>query len=419
MSGSAGQQTRFDPFTFIPLFPGRLRRMHTGWIVLAGLGVFLLVVLATFAEDTLGGPSDLRHYPKDVQYAFSDSVPRTEPSFPLARDVTSCMCLALIVAGFALLHRHWYFISIGLTELRESDTIVPRRRPKSNAVSRLLGVDRLLRDREEHTALDHLNARFGDVSPRTKALLSGSVLLASLTFAVLLADNLSQNIFRVLAPTDATPAERNAWVALAKQNWWAGPDHPIGLALYTALAFVAIVLIFTFNVVGVITVYFTVALYFAAEPGADWYNRDGRYGWTPVARVYRTVYWALVLLGTGIATLIAVLGSKVPVSVFALILLYAILAPVYTLVPWFVFRNVEQTAKARRRAELSLMADDVDNADLDRVQLLAAEFARCNEARIRPMRLRKASFGAYATVVLLPIILTFLQIFAPFGAHGR
>jgi hypothetical protein len=250
-------------------------------------------------------------------------------------------------------------------------------------------------------------------------LLSGFVLLASFTFAALLADNLSHNIFRVLGPTDLPLDERNQWVALTRQNWWAGPHHPIGFVIYTVLAFVAIGLISTFNVVGIITIYFTVALYFAAEPGVDWYNQDGRYGWSPLARVYRTVYWALALLGAGIATLIAVLGSDVPISVAGMILQYLLLSPVYMLVPRFVFGNVEQTAKAKRRAELSRTVDGVDDGDLARVQLLAAEFARCNNARIRPMRLRSASFSAYVTVVLLPIILTLLQVFAPFGLRSR
>ncbi len=411
MNGN-GERRKFDPFNFIPLFPGFLRNMHIGWIFLAGLAVFLTVVLATLAEGTFGQLSDLRSYPKDVQYAFSESVPHTTPSFPLARDITSCLCLFLVVAGFALLHRHWHYVSIGLAELRESGTIVARQRPKSNLVSRALGINRLLGDCEEHGALDRLDTRFGNVTPRTKALLSGSVLLASLIFATLLNNNLSQNIFRVLAPTDATLEERNQWVALAKQNWWAGPDHPLGLVIYTLLAFVAIVLIFTFNVVGLISVYFTMALYFAAEPGVDWYNRDGRYGWTPVARVYRTVYWALALFGSGIATLIGVLGSRVPISVVTLILQYLLLAPVFLFVPWFVFRNVERTAKAKRRAELSREVESIDDGDLARVQLLVAEFAHCNNARIRPMRLGTASFSAYATVVLLPIALTMLQIFA-------
>jgi hypothetical protein len=410
---------KFDPFNLIPLFPGRLRNMHTGWIVLAGLAVFGVVVFATLVEGTFGRVSDLQYYPDDVQSAFGGSVPHTEPSIPLMRDITSCFCLLLIVAGFALLHRQWHYISIGLTELRKSKTIVPRRRPKSNLISRLLGIDRLLRGCGDHGALDHLDSRFGDITPRTKVLLSGFVLVASFTFAALLANNLSKNIFRVLAPTDLPLDERNQWVALAKQNWWAGPDHPVGFVLYTVLAFVAIGLISTFNVVGIITIYFTVGLYFAAEPGVDWYNQDGRYGWTPLARVYRTVYWALALLGAGIATLIAVLGSDVPISVAGMILQYLLLSPVYMLVPRFVFGNVEETAKAKRRAELSRTVEGVDDGDLARVQLLAAEFARCNNARIRPMQLRSASFSAYVTVVLLPIILTALQVFAPFGLRSR
>lgn len=416
MSGD-DQRRRFDPFNFIPLFPGVLRTMHTGWIVLAGVVIFFGAVLATSIEGTAGGLSDLKLYPRDVRYAFSGSVSENTPDFPFARDVTSIMCFVLVVAGFVLLHRHWRFVASALSELRESRVITARQQPLSNRFSRLLGIDRLLGECEDYQGLDRLDDRFGNVTPFTKAALTGSVLFVSLIFAILLSNNLAQNLFRVMAPTTLTPDEQSRWVEAARQNWWAGPDHSLGLLIYTLLAFVAIVLIFTFNVVGVISVYFTTALYFVAEPGVDWLNRDGRYGWTPVARVYRTVYWALAICGLGIAMLIVVLGGSVPISVVTLSLQYLILAPVFMVVPWFVFRNVEQTAKSSRQQELSQVASDLDQQDLARMQLLVGEFARCNNARIRPMRLRTVSFGAYVTAVLLPIALTVLQIFTELGSR--
>ncbi len=73
------------------------------------------------------------------------------------------------------------------------------------------------------------------------------------------------------------------------------------------------------------------------------------------------------------------------ISGVALILLYLLLAPVYTLVRWFVFRNVEMVAKAKRRAVLAEGMRGVEDGDLARMQLYVAEFARCREAKIRPM----------------------------------
>ncbi|WP_066366422.1 hypothetical protein [Herbidospora mongoliensis] len=410
-------RAQFDPFEYIPIFPGRLRDRGTTWILLAGLVVFLVTVACTLIEGTFGRPADFR-FPADVTYALTGSGKSSEPNFPLLRDFTSLLCGFLVVTGFALLHRNWHYVSTALTALRESRTIVPRPVPKSNVFSRLLGIDRLLAG-DEGTALDRLDHKFGVVTTRTKIVLFGSVVFVSFIFATLLANGLSQNAFRVFAPRGVSAAEQAQWVELAKQNWWAGPEHPLGVVIYTVLAFLAMVLIFTFNVVGVLTVYFSVALYFAADLRADWYNRDGRFGWTPVARVYRTTYWALVLLGTAIAVLIAALGSSVPISVFGLILLYVLLAPVYTLVPWLCFRTVERAAKQARIAELSELLADVDERDLSQVQPLVAEFARTNAARIRPMRLRTVPFGAFATVVLLPIVLTGLQIFAQIGPGSR
>jgi hypothetical protein len=418
MDGNAQPPARFDPFNIMPVFPGKLKDAGTGWIVTAGLAVLLVTVVVTVIDGSFGTASDFR-FVTDLRYLFSGSVPRTEPRFPLLRDASSVLFFALVVAGFVLLHRLWRDIGSGLRELRDTQMLVPRRRPRSNAVSRLLGLDWMLRGCADYEALDRLEDRLGNVSPRTKALLTIFVAIASFAFATVLGNSLSQNLFRVLAPTDATPEEQEHWLTLAKQNWWAGPNHPAGLVIYSAMAILAVTLIIVINVVGITAVYVVVALYFVAEPRADWYNRDGRYGWTPVARVFRSAYWALALFGMGIAMLVMVLGPNVSISVVSLIVLYLLLVPVYTLVPWLVFRTVEGAVKKRRHEELSTAVKDIDEHDLAKRQLYVTEFTYCRHARIRPMRLRTASAGAFTTVVLLPILLTLLQIYAQIGLGSR
>lgn len=423
MSGTDERKVRFDAFAFIPIFPGSLKNLKIRWITIGGLGVLLLVTLGTLIEGTFGRPSDFRLL-TDVQYVFSDTVPATPPSFPFIRDISSLLFFFFIVIGFALLHLQWSYITRALTDLRRSGTMVPREQPKSNIISKVLGIDRIFKkdgedDAEPYTALDRLEKHFGDVSQRKKILLSSLVVFCALVYATLLENSLSRNIFRVLAPTNATAEEKSQWMEHAKQNWWAGQEHPFGLVVYAILTILAMILILSYNVVGLISVYFAIAAYFAGEQRADWFNKDGQYGWAPIAQVFRTVYWSLVLFGAAITTLIAVLGAQMPISVVGLILLYIVLTPVFTVVPWLVFRNVEKNAKQKRRDYLENAIKGIDEPDLEQFRLYVDEFERCRQARIRPMRLHTTSFSALTTVVFLPIILTLLQIYAEVGLGGR
>jgi len=174
-------------------------------------------------------------------------------------------------------------------------------------------------------------------------------------------------------------------------------------------------LVLASNTVGVVSVYVAVALYFVAEMSADWRNRDGRYGWHPVVPICRSVYLCLVLLGTGISFVVVALGTQIIFSLIGLVALYVLLLPLFTVVPWAVFRRVEMQARARRRAELVDLGATIKDHDLERLPMLVAEFTRCRKAHINPMRLSGLPSGAFATVVLLPIILTALQIFAQIG----
>ena len=419
MDKSIEQAERFDPFNLIPMFPVRVRDLRSGWLVLPGFVVALLVVAATAAEGTLGSHRDFQLV-QDVQYVFSGAVRHTDANFPLVRDVSNIFLFLVIAAGVVLLHRQWQYISVGLPTLRETKVITPRRQPKSNLISRrVMRLDRLIGECGDFQALDRLDQRMGQVKPRTKKRLSVGVLVAGLILALLALNGLNRGSFRAFAPTDVSVAERQQWLAQAREGWWAGPDHPMGFVLFALILWFAVCLVLTCNVVGLATVYMGIALYFVAELGADWYNRDGRYGWTPVARICRTVYFCLILLGAGLSFVVVLLGPKIAFSVAGLIGLYVLLIPVYTVVPWLVFRKVEQRARQQRLEKLKLTMAGIDENDLGRVQSFVAEFARCRNARIDPMRLRTVPLGAIASVVLLPITLTALQIYAQVGLGRR
>ncbi len=353
----------FDPFNFIPVFSTRVRRAYSGWLVLPGVVVGLIVIAATAIEGTLGSRDDFQLV-HDVRYVFGAKVGNTDPDFPLARDFPSVFLFLIVTAGVVLLHRQWQYISRGLTTLRETNVVTARKQPISNWISRAMGLDRLIGECDDYQGLDCLDRRLGAVKARTKGLLSGVVLVAGFVLATLAGNGLNRGIFRVLAPTGVSATERQEWLAQARESWWAGPEHPMGLLLFALITWFAMSLILACNVVGLATVYLAVALYFVAEPGADWYNRDGRYGWMPVARIYRTVYFCLVLLGAGISFVVILLGPQMALSVAGLIALYVLLIPVYTVIPWLVFHKVEQQARERRIKELHESMDGIDRHDL-------------------------------------------------------
>jgi len=209
-------------------------------------------------------------------------------------------------------------------------------------------------------------------------------------------------------------AARRRWLELAYDNWWASNKHTAGNTLYFLLAAFAIFLILNFQVVGMAAVYLALGTYFVAEPRADWLNRDGRYGWTPLARVFRTVLLGIALLGTTLTAVVLSLGVNNYVWVLAVVLVYVVVVPLFTVVPWLVFGRAEDKTKQRRVSSIveSMTANGVDlNRDYEHMAPYVAEIERCRKARIRPLRLRTFSVSTYAILVLLPVVLAIAQIY--------
>ncbi|SMD24580.1 hypothetical protein [Lentzea albidocapillata] len=404
-----------DPFQFALLYQ-KLEKVHTGWLALVSVGVAGVLILASVLEGTFGGLGDFQVV-ADVKRTLGIAHPeRSSPSFPFMRDFVSWLLATIVVTGAVLLHRHWQYMSTCLSKLAKNGVLVARKEPRSNRLSKMLRVDRMIQGVGQDQALNTIVIKVMEVLKRRSVgllvLMGGSALVLT----ILLILGLENNMFHVLAPAGASPQEKSVWVREAYSSWWAGKHHLAGHILYWVLAWFAIFVILSFQVVGVIATYLLAAMHFVVEPSADWLNRDGRYGWTPLAALYRTVMWANGLLGLTLTIVLASLGINNYGWVAVLVVVYIVLVPLFVGVPWLVVRRAADTARNARAEQIAgLMADrgiDIES-DVENAAPYIAELERCRAARIRPLRLGTASFSTYAVIAVLPVLLTAAQIFLP------
>src|SRR5262249_53897830 len=156
-------------------------------------------------------------------------------------------------------------------------------------------------------------------------------------------------------------------------SWWASDEHPLGLITYCLGALFGAYIIILQNIVGFQAVYVIVALPALVEFDADWLNRDGHYGWQPVAKVFRTVYLSLTLHGSAISLLLIVLGLRSFPWIFGLVAIWVTVVPLYLVVPWILFRRIEERARQHRIERLSGLMDGVQidpDRDLNKLRAL-------------------------------------------------
>jgi hypothetical protein len=228
-------------------------------------------------------------------------------------------------------------------------------------------------------------------------------------------------LFGVLRPSALQADGAEEWLRSAYSSWWASNDHPAGYMLYIAIATLGIFVVFLQNIVGGFCIYFLGALNAVAEPDADWLNRDGAYGWMPIALVFRTVRWSLVLHGSTLAVAIIMVGFKDFPGMYVLVGIWLIVLPTYLIVPRFVFRHVQTRSRDRRIQVIDTQREDarVDLDDALAIEPFRAAVERVHHVKIRPLRMRPAGWPVFIVVVLLPILLTVAQIVASVQFGGN
>lgn len=405
----------FNPFDFMSLYRG-IKDKGSAWLGIVGLVIIALIVIPNLADGTFGTIHDL-HLWSDIQRPFgATELPTSQPYFPLMRDVTTWFLAFTTISGTILLHQQWTYLSTCLSRLMANGAIVPLSKPRSNMLSRILRIDAMTKGVPPADALNVAVGKVMDGLERKRRILFAALGVISIVLALLLQAGQQNDLFETFAPPSETLAQNHAWLVAAYQNWWASDAHLFAHIVYTILAIYAILIILHFEVVGIIAIYMTVVVYFTVDFSADWLNLDGRFGWSPIARTFRTVLWANALLGGTLAVVLMSIGFSNYRWVSALVVLYAIFMPLFTLVPWLVFRRVENQARQLRvdRVAEVIKQRGLDiHRDIQEIAPYLAEITRCRAIRIRPLRMGTASLSTYAAVVILPIVLAAAQIVVP------
>lgn len=409
-----------DPFEFMLLYRG-LKKMHTAWLNVIALVVVLMVFFATCTDGTVGAFRDFQFW-ADIQRVLGIATkPPSPPDFPFIRDVTSWFLLVIVISGALLLHRQWQYASRCLSSLAKNGAIVPRTQPVSNVFSRVLRIDKIISGAPPEQTFNVLVDRVVFCLSRRSAWLAASMIVTSLILTELLVLGQQHGLFQALAPHGLTPGERQVWLNQAYESWWASRYHVFGYLIYQVLALFGIFVILNFDVVGVAIMYVIIAMHFLMEPRADWLNRDGRFGWSPVARVYRIAIWANALLGAALTAVLLTLGIHNYNWVAVLVIVYMIFMPMFILTPWLVFRHVEVAARTKRISEIEevMTSRGCDINDVEAAAPFIAEIERCHKAKISPLRLGAVPLSTYIILVIMPVLLAAAQIFFPiwFGHH--
>lgn len=403
---------RFDPFLVAPIVSGtsswRSRRLL--------LLVPLIAVVATcvaVVEGTIGTSGDFQLWADFKRVAGLGSVVPAPPRFPLLRDYPSWFLSALIAFTCVLVHRQWRVMCECLPGLRHQEVLRPRSDPAFSRMHHVLGLPRVTGASSDRltTLVDWINHRVLSRLARYNVLVA---FLAVLLVSLLVLGQNRTGIFEVIAPSGQTHGQREAWLNQTYASWWASTHHLGGVLVYSAIATLGIYVILLQNLIGFLCVYLCIAIPVLEEPDVDWGNDDGRYGWRPLASVYQTVTWSVVLHGLGLSLLLFVLGVENFKWVLVLWALWVTIIPLYMVLPRLVFRRVASEARRRR---LELIAYTLETgrtgdpkADVE-LEDWAAHHRRITEdAVIRPLRMRRFEVAPLVIGIIFPVVLAVAQI---------
>ncbi|WP_395306864.1 hypothetical protein V4U86_15510 [Mycobacterium sp. AMU20-3851] len=417
-------------------------RSSSAWkLIYFPILMVLVLVAVNFFQGTLGGLHDFRLSDDFMTVTNLGSTTNPHPYFPLARDVISWVLIFNVAAGLLILHIQAKRMCSTLSSLAGSGAIRSRVEITSaapqadggssvdykatyrlNPLTRILGIDKVARRSTPPTAFGTFVERVNKICSKIKVAVVIAIVLAALTMATVLQQIEAKFFFASLAPVyessseDAQAAAAD-WVESAYTAWWASAEHPFGHTLYLVFAFIAFCVVLSFHITGFYVIYIIIGMRHLTQPSADWSNRDGYYGWRPVADVYRTVVFAVLILGFTITLMLMMLGLRNVGLVVLVLAAYSLMTFLFLIVPRWVWAEVSRTAKKNRidALLLPLSPPAIDNPGTNvRTLAILAEVERCRSADISPLRLTTFWLRTSFTAIFFPLALAVVQLAVSF-----
>jgi len=402
-------QPQFDPFATIP-YLSFLHRHKAKWILVGYPIALILIISMSASEGTLGSLDDFQIW-VDIKRALGVAgQPDSEINFPVTRDLPSLILVFVIFLTMAITIRQWTLMRETIPALLSSGALVEKNAPSFSTKHKLLGIEKLISGKPAGVGglaflFDRINAGLRKIGSS-----SGWLVLLSGALAILLMLGQTKNgVFVVVAP-DNPPGGIHTWQTQAYASWWASIDHPGGFLVYILLMFLGIYVVLIQNIVGLFACYTLICLKAIADFDLDWLNRDGEYGWKSVRDVYRTVIVSLATHGLTISMVIVALGIANFPWMLGVVGIFAIMLPAATIIPLVVFSDLRAKACKNRIALITaqIAASPPSNPLL--LSQYRAEIDQVNATKANPLRLRALQLPPFLATVLLPIILTALQL---------
>ena len=426
----------FDPFNVRPFYVNKVRefdpfklarsfewsRKHSSWWLL-GLAPVCLVIVAAGAllAGRFGTIRDTRMIWLDIQASIGiEASTEFSPNFTFMRDATTWFLISVIVLTCMLVHRQWKLMRSALPELAAYGALKPlidgRRigRRRRDRWTRRLKLEEIIETQDSEEYLNAVVDRVDRILAKNFAL--GFAVAAFFLAFVPVGGSFALGIYGAFAPSEVPADEVGLWAKDAYDSWWAGIRSDglrwlFGTIAYVAVASLGIYVILLQNFVGVLAVYIVLCIPRVTLVDADWLNRDGRFGWSPIGRIFRTVYLSLALHGLSLSVLLITFGIDHSPLLIVLIGIWVVVTPLYLIVPLVVFRRISRSARKRRLDDLAKMMKSAGIdllSDGGRLGPCIFEIERVNNARIQPLRMGRLEIPALV-VIVLPIVIAVAQ----------
>jgi hypothetical protein len=284
--------------------------------------------------------------------------------------------------------------------------IAPKPQPEYRTIHRLLGIKRATAT----TTVAPLDALFDKTQRGLGLLWPLNILLVVGSFlaAIVVALGPTRNgIFRSFS--GAVPSDQlQGWLDAAYQSWWASIDHPMGFVAFIFLMALGFYLVLIQSAVGLIAVWMLLGLSAVADLSLDWLDRDGNYGWQTVSVAYRTVVGSLSLHGSALSVALLAMGTENFGWASTAIAVWVIMLPSFAIVPRYALRGISKRAQEVR---ISALVSSAQSSGLLAEEELRERIRAIRKAAAHPLRITRGELPIFFIAVLLPIILTGVQVY--------